>query len=68
MLQSDYKSLKGMYPSAAEKLASNGPYKSVQDIYRIKDLTGTCYIGLSPHSAGFFFLFYSYLIQIIVLK
>lgn len=36
---SDYKNLKGMYPSAAEKLASNGPYNSVKDIYKIKDLT-----------------------------
>lgn len=39
-VQSDYKNLKGMYPSAAEKLASNGPYNSVKDIYKIKDLTG----------------------------
>lgn len=36
---SDFKNLKEMYPVAADKLASNGPYKSVKDIYRIKDLT-----------------------------
>ena len=28
-----------MYPSAAGKIASNGPYASVKDIYKIPDLT-----------------------------
>lgn len=29
-----------MFPSAAGKIASNGPYKAVKDIYKIDDLTG----------------------------
>ena len=34
--------------SAAEKLANNGPYKSVKDIYKIKNLTGkACFIFYS---------------------
>lgn len=32
--------MKGMFPSAAGKIASNGPYKAVKDIYKIDDLTG----------------------------
>ena len=28
-----------MYPSAAGKIASNGPYQSVKDIYKIPGLT-----------------------------
>jgi len=35
----DYKALPGMFPHAAGKLASNGPYTSVADIYKIKGLT-----------------------------
>jgi len=29
----------GMYPTAAGKIASNGPYPSVADIYKIPNLT-----------------------------
>lgn len=36
---SDYKRLRGFYPHAAGKIASNGPYTSVKDIYDIKGLT-----------------------------
>jgi len=28
-----------MFPTAAGKIASHGPYNSVADIYKIKDLT-----------------------------
>mmetsp|Transcript_25323 Transcript_25323/g.54825 ORF Transcript_25323/g.54825 Transcript_25323/m.54825 type:complete len:157 (-) Transcript_25323:364-834(-) len=35
----EYMQLRGMYPSAAGKIASNGPYQSVQDIYKIEGLT-----------------------------
>lgn len=35
----DYNNLKDMDPSAANKLASNAPYKSVKDIYKIKNLS-----------------------------
>mmetsp|Transcript_62735 Transcript_62735/g.181840 ORF Transcript_62735/g.181840 Transcript_62735/m.181840 type:complete len:163 (-) Transcript_62735:335-823(-) len=35
----DYKELRGMFPTAAGKIASNGPYKSVKDIYKIPGLT-----------------------------
>jgi photosystem II PsbU protein len=34
-----YLKLPGMYPSAAGKIASNGPYKSVSEIYSIPGLT-----------------------------
>jgi photosystem II PsbU protein len=37
--KSDYQALPGMYPHAAGKLASNGPYSSVKDIYSIQGLT-----------------------------
>lgn len=37
--QGDYKQLPGMFPHAAGKIASHGPYKKVQDIYKIPDLT-----------------------------
>lgn len=36
---SDYKAFIGMFPHAAGKIASNGPYASVQDIYKIPGLT-----------------------------
>lgn len=32
-------SLPGMFPHAAGKIASNGPYKSVRDVYKIPGLT-----------------------------
>ena len=34
-----FHSNRGMYPSAAGKIASNGPYQSVKDIYKIPGLT-----------------------------
>ena len=35
----DYKRLPGMYPHAAGKIVSHGPFRSVRDIYRIAGLT-----------------------------
>jgi len=35
----EYKQLRGMFPHAAGKIASHGPYKSVKDIYKIQGLT-----------------------------
>lgn len=35
----EYKYLVGMYPTAAGKIASHGPYGSVSDIYKIEGLT-----------------------------
>jgi len=35
-----YLKLPGMYPNVAGKIASNGPYKSVGDLYNIKGLSG----------------------------
>lgn len=35
----DYMKLRGMYPTAAGKIASNGPYSVVSDIYQIPGLT-----------------------------
>eukprot|EP00339_Tiarina_fusa_P023597 CAMPEP_0117072638 /NCGR_PEP_ID=MMETSP0472-20121206/51132_1 /TAXON_ID=693140 ORGANISM="Tiarina fusus, Strain LIS" /NCGR_SAMPLE_ID=MMETSP0472 /ASSEMBLY_ACC=CAM_ASM_000603 /LENGTH=173 /DNA_ID=CAMNT_0004796835 /DNA_START=82 /DNA_END=603 /DNA_ORIENTATION=- len=35
----DYKVLRGMFPTAAGKIASHGPYQSVKDIYSIPGLT-----------------------------
>lgn len=32
-------SLPGMFPHAAGKIASHGPYKTVSDIYKIEGLT-----------------------------
>jgi len=34
-----YAKLPGMYPGAAGKITSNGPYKSVSDVYNIKGLS-----------------------------
>eukprot|EP00554_Chaetoceros_debilis_P003579 CAMPEP_0194096568 /NCGR_PEP_ID=MMETSP0149-20130528/57407_1 /TAXON_ID=122233 /ORGANISM="Chaetoceros debilis, Strain MM31A-1" /LENGTH=151 /DNA_ID=CAMNT_0038782547 /DNA_START=562 /DNA_END=1017 /DNA_ORIENTATION=- len=34
-----YLKMPGMYPSAAGKIVSNGPYSAVSDIYKIKGLT-----------------------------
>uniref|UniRef100_A0A7R9W5B1 Photosystem II 12 kDa extrinsic protein n=1 Tax=Pseudictyota dubia TaxID=2749911 RepID=A0A7R9W5B1_9STRA len=34
-----YLKMPGMYPGAAGKLAANGPYKSVADVYNIPGLT-----------------------------
>lgn len=31
----DYMDLRGMYPTVAGKIASNGPYKTVKDMYKI---------------------------------
>lgn len=35
----EYMQFRGMYPNAAGKIASNGPYGSVKDIYKIPNLT-----------------------------
>lgn len=35
----EYMQFRGMYPSAAGKIASNGPYQSVKDIYKIPGLS-----------------------------
>ena len=35
-----YLKMPGMYPGAAGKIVSNGPYKSVGDVYNIPGLTG----------------------------
>ena len=37
--QDEYKNFPGMYPHAAGKIASNGPYDTVKDIYKIEGLT-----------------------------
>mmetsp|Transcript_12419 Transcript_12419/g.36594 ORF Transcript_12419/g.36594 Transcript_12419/m.36594 type:complete len:138 (-) Transcript_12419:472-885(-) len=42
----DYTQFRGMFPSAAGKIASNGPYGKVQDIYKIE--------GLSDHDIKMF--------------
>eukprot|EP00401_Gymnodinium_catenatum_P010857 CAMPEP_0117532790 /NCGR_PEP_ID=MMETSP0784-20121206/39549_1 /TAXON_ID=39447 /ORGANISM="" /LENGTH=116 /DNA_ID=CAMNT_0005329193 /DNA_START=132 /DNA_END=478 /DNA_ORIENTATION=+ len=34
-----YLKMPGMYPGAAGKIASNGPYKAVSDVYNIPGLT-----------------------------
>ena len=36
-----YLKMPGMYPTVAGKVASNGPYKSVGDVFNIPGLTGT---------------------------
>lgn len=36
-----YLKMPGLYPSVAGKIASNGPYKTVSDLYNIKGLTAT---------------------------
>ena len=35
-----------MYPHSAGKIASNGPYKQVKDIYKIEGLTGKYIISI----------------------
>mmetsp|Transcript_6403 Transcript_6403/g.11394 ORF Transcript_6403/g.11394 Transcript_6403/m.11394 type:complete len:161 (+) Transcript_6403:206-688(+) len=35
----DYKAFPGFFPHAAGKIASNGPYKTVKDIYNIPGIT-----------------------------
>jgi photosystem II PsbU protein len=35
----DYMLFPGMYPTIGGKLATNGPYKSLKDVYKLKDLT-----------------------------
>lgn len=35
----EYKQLRGMFPHAAGKIASNGPFTSVKDIYKIPGIT-----------------------------
>ena len=38
-MQIDYMQLPGMYPTAAGKIASHGPYANVKDIYNIPGVT-----------------------------
>jgi hypothetical protein len=38
-LVTDYKKLPGMYPHAAGLIASNGPYNSVNDLFRLANAT-----------------------------
>jgi len=38
-LVTDYKKLPGMYPHAAGLIASNGPYNSVNDVFRLAGAT-----------------------------
>ena len=38
-LVTDYKVLRGMYPHAAGQIASNGPYKKIDDIFHIPTAT-----------------------------
>jgi hypothetical protein len=40
-LVTDYKKLPGMYPHAAGLIASNGPYNTVNDLFRLKGATDT---------------------------
>ena len=35
----DYMQLPGMYPQIAGKIANNGPYDSVKDVYKLKSLS-----------------------------
>jgi len=35
----DYKALPGLYPTVAGKIASNGPYSSLEDLYSIPGLS-----------------------------
>lgn len=35
----EYKQLRGMFPHAAGKIASNGPYRKVSDIFKIEGIT-----------------------------
>ena len=37
----DYKMFEGLYPRVAGKIASNGPYGSVKDVYKVLDKTET---------------------------
>lgn len=37
----DYMQFPGLYPNVAGKVASNGPYKSVRDVFAAAPLTGT---------------------------
>ena len=49
----EYKYLVGMYPTAAGKIASHGPYSTVADIYKIEGLTGM-------HISNVFFFSYMF--------
>lgn len=35
----EYKVLRGLYPSVAGKIASHGPYDSIRDVYKMADFT-----------------------------
>ncbi|CAM9291202.1 unnamed protein product [Sphacelaria rigidula] len=48
-----YIKLPGMYPSAAGKIVSNGPYASVSDIYNIKGLSDKEKAAMKKHESRF---------------
>eukprot|EP00403_Amphidinium_massartii_P020413 CAMPEP_0178399646 /NCGR_PEP_ID=MMETSP0689_2-20121128/15385_1 /TAXON_ID=160604 /ORGANISM="Amphidinium massartii, Strain CS-259" /LENGTH=191 /DNA_ID=CAMNT_0020020425 /DNA_START=59 /DNA_END=634 /DNA_ORIENTATION=+ len=48
-----YRQFPGMYPTIAGLIGSNGPYKSVQDIYNIKGLTEPMKSVLKQYEANF---------------
>eukprot|EP00614_Pseudopedinella_elastica_P033477 CAMPEP_0172614750 /NCGR_PEP_ID=MMETSP1068-20121228/54964_1 /TAXON_ID=35684 /ORGANISM="Pseudopedinella elastica, Strain CCMP716" /LENGTH=156 /DNA_ID=CAMNT_0013419659 /DNA_START=14 /DNA_END=484 /DNA_ORIENTATION=+ len=50
---SDYKNFQGMFPHAAGKLASHGPYKNVKEIYKIEGLTSRDKELFGMHSQNF---------------
>ncbi|CAB1105357.1 unnamed protein product [Ectocarpus sp. CCAP 1310/34] len=48
-----YIKLSGMYPSAAGKIVSNGPYSSVSEIYNIKGLSNEEKAAIKKHESRF---------------
>ncbi|CAM9490511.1 unnamed protein product [Pylaiella littoralis] len=48
-----YIKLPGMYPSAAGKIVSNGPYSSVSEIYNIKGLSNEEKAAIKKHESRF---------------
>jgi len=52
-LITDYKVLPGMYPHAAGLLASNGPYKSVNDILRLPGATESDKMLFNKYKSSF---------------
>eukprot|EP00752_Nemacystus_decipiens_P004468 g4080.t1 len=48
-----YIKLPGMYPNAAGKIVSNGPYSSVSEIYNIKGLTNEEKSAIKKHESKF---------------
>eukprot|EP00904_Undaria_pinnatifida_P000349 jgi/Undpi1/10314/HiC_scaffold_28.g12765.m1 len=48
-----YIKLPGMYPNAAGKIVSNGPYSSVSEIFNIKGLSGEEKAAMKKHESKF---------------